>query len=197
LLQLVTAEELGGRLNYKTHPQSEIDPGDLKATANQRYDDIGGYLGLKAYLRAKWEVTQYMLDKAGLQTLHLYRGIKLSNDKLDPVRAAAVNVGEYRKAPTIKIDRNGAASTSSDNKVASDWDGDSNRVVLRAQVPRTAAVSVPAYGINVHSEHEVVIAGTAWKAWDAWIGKAPTFEEIPMGANGTGIGESAALPKAA
>jgi hypothetical protein len=81
--------------------------------------------------------------------------------------------------------------------VSNNWDGDLNRVVLRASVPRTAAVSVPAYGINVHSEREVVVAGTAWKAWDAWQGRAPTFEQVPMGANGTGIGDNAPLIKEA
>ncbi|HMF29120.1 MAG TPA: hypothetical protein VKE42_10140, partial [Candidatus Cybelea sp.] len=60
------------------------------------------------------------------------------------------------------------------------WGSDQNRVVLRAEVPRTAAISVPAYGVNVHGEHEVVVAGTAWKGWDAWQGTAPTFDEEPM-----------------
>jgi hypothetical protein len=55
-----------------------------------------------------------------------------------------------------------------------------SRMVLRAEVPRTAVVSVPAYGVNVKSEQEVVVAGAAWKGWDAWSGRAPTFEEVPM-----------------
>jgi hypothetical protein len=53
-------------------------------------------------------------------------------------------------------------------------------MVMRAEVPRTAVLSVPAYGVNVHSEHEVVVAGTAWRGWDAWSGKAPTFRDVPM-----------------
>jgi hypothetical protein len=40
---------------------------------------------------------------------------------------------------------------------------------------------VPAYGINVQGEHEVVIAGTAWKGWDAWAGTAPEFDRIKIG----------------
>jgi hypothetical protein len=55
------------------------------------------------------------------------------------------------------------------------------RVVLRAEVPRTAVLSVPAYGVNVHSEHEVVVTGTSWRGWDAWSDKAPSFEDVPMG----------------
>jgi hypothetical protein len=50
--------------------------------------------------------------------------------------------------------------------------------LTRAVVPRTAVVSVPAYGINVQSEHEVVVAGTAWTHWDAWHKKAPTFDQV-------------------
>jgi len=66
--------------------------------------------------------------------------------------------------------------------VANDWSSDDTRVVLRAVVPRTAAISVPAYGINVKSEQEVVVAGTAWKGWDAWLKKAPHHENVKMAA---------------
>jgi hypothetical protein len=33
------------------------------------------------------------------------------------------------------------------------------QVRLRGNIPRTAVISVPAYGINIHSEREVVVAG--------------------------------------
>jgi hypothetical protein len=52
--------------------------------------------------------------------------------------------------------------------------------VLRAAVPRTSVISVPAYGQNVHSEHEVVLGGLAYRGWDAWSNKAPTHEAVPM-----------------
>jgi hypothetical protein len=42
-------------------------------------------------------------------------------------------------------------------------------------------VSVPAYGINIVGEHEVVVAGTAWKGWDAWKGAAPLHEQVKIG----------------
>jgi hypothetical protein len=205
LLQVATAEELGGRLNTKTATGIPVD--DLKSTADHRYADIGGYAGIKAYVRAKWETTQYLLDRAGEQELELYRGIDLK--RYDPdryaqavkekgVRKQVVTIGggktsgalTYEKAPTVKVDRNGAASATTDPSIANEWKGP-DTVVLRALVPRTAAISVPAYGINIHSEHEVVIAGTAWKAWDAWLGKAPLFDMVPIGERGTGIGTSA------
>ncbi len=83
------------------------------------------------------------------------------------------------KLTHITIKRNGAGSTTSDVDIANRWDGE-DRVVLRAHVPRTTVVSVPAYGQNLHSEHESVIAGTAWAGWDAWLNRAPTFEQVPM-----------------
>ena len=43
-----------------------------------------------------------------------------------------------------------------------------------------AALSIPAYGINIHTEHEFVIAGTAWAAYDVWNKPAPTFENFPL-----------------
>jgi len=51
-------------------------------------------------------------------------------------------------------------------------------VVVRARVPRTAVISVPAYGKNIHEEKEVVVAGTSWKAWDAWYQKAPSTGKV-------------------
>jgi hypothetical protein len=211
LLQVATAEELGGRLNLKT--ATGINPVAARNWADEHFADIGGYAGIKAYIRAKWETTQYLLDKAHTPELDLYRGINLKTH--DPERYAQavrekgekqlVTVGggatsgalNYEKAPTIKVDRNGAASATTDPKIANGWSSDDGRIVLRAVVPRTAVISVPAYGINEYSEHEVVVAGTAWKAWDAWVGKAPLLDMVPIGDNGTGIGANAPLLKAA
>ena len=78
LLQVATAEELGGRLNKKT--ATIIDPDRMVAYANSEFSGIGGYQGVKAYIRAKWEVTQFMLDKAGVHELKLYRGVRLEQE---------------------------------------------------------------------------------------------------------------------
>jgi hypothetical protein len=40
---------------------------------------------------------------------------------------------------------------------------------------------LPAYGVNIQGEHEVVIAGTAWKGWDAWYGSAPDVGKVKVG----------------
>jgi hypothetical protein len=89
----------------------------------------------------------------------------------------------YKHLPTMDVLRNGAASTTTDHRVANNWAGgkaDPRKVTLRAVVPRTAALSIPAYGVNIQSEHEVVVVGTAWKGWDVWHGYAPTFKEVPL-----------------
>ena len=181
-LQVATADELGGRLNPKTGRggKVQLDLDEVAFDAETTYAKIGGWAGLKAYVRAKWETTQFLLDKAGKQDLELYRGISLDNDKYAEAQGAAEQVKGHERVPTINVLRNGAASTSFSRDVANDWGNADNRIVLRAHVPRTAAVSIPAYGINIKSEQEVVIAGTAWKGWDAWLGKAPRFSDIPL-----------------
>jgi hypothetical protein len=184
LLQLATADELGGRLREEQLDESRDA---LQAMANKRYEAIGGYKGVKAYVRAKWEVTQYLLDKANVKELPLYRGIVLpAEDVAKRFKQAVTTIpflggGSGRLLPNMHVERNGAASTTTDPSVANNWKGKSaGKIVLRALVPRTAAVSVPAYGINMQSEHEVVVAGTAWKGWDAWHQTAPTFDRLPL-----------------
>src|SRR5262245_948498 len=191
LLQLATSEELGGRFKAKT--ATEMDVAGLKSGADLKYREIGGYAGVKAYIRAKWEVTQYLLDKADAKVINLYRGISMDPELVQKFFAVSlskhmsesqfVNAGKgtYRHMPTLPVDRNGAASTSLNPMVSNGWKkGNPNQIVLRAQVPRTAAISIPAYGQNEFSEREVVVAGTAWKGWDAWKGPAPTWEELPV-----------------
>jgi hypothetical protein len=187
LLQLATAEELNGRLNQK---QIKDDAKDIRAAADSQYQHIGGYAGIKAYVRAKWEVSQYLLDKAGVKNLELYRGIRFEKEVLEKrFKQVTTEVLEhlgpdhdriFNHLPNMHVERNGAASTTTDPGVANDWSAHNTRVVLRAVVPRTAALSVPAYGINMQSEHEVVVAGTAWKGWDAWKGTAPSFKAVPL-----------------
>lgn len=178
LLQVAIADELGGRLRTK-----EILPGNKVKDIRDRADDVyaGGYAAVKAMVRAKWETTQYMLDKAGVKTLQLYRTIRVPGD-LKGVAEEVLPEGaitSFDRLPKIKVERNGAASFTASRTVANDWDG-SDRVVLRLEAPRTAAVSVPAYGVNVLSEREVVMAGTAWKRWDAWDRRAPPFDKTPL-----------------
>ncbi len=181
LLQIAAADELGGRLNAKT--SRDLDRHAMVEYANSEFSTIGGYAGVKAYVRAKWETTQYLLDRAGIKELELFRAIRLDRElyqKLFKHLAEAVAVGDHKHMPSLHVARNGAASTTVNASVANGWGMDETRVVLRALVPRTAALSIPAYGINVHSEREVVVAGTAWKGWDAWAGKAPSFDDVPL-----------------
>jgi hypothetical protein len=181
LLQLATADELGGRLNAKT--RAEIEPNELRAHAERSFASIGGYAGVKALTRAKWETTQYLLDKAGLDELELYRGMTLDKTLVDKVfkhAATGRDVKGHKYLPTMDVLRNGAASTTTNRDVANGWGSTGGKVTLRALVPRTAALSIPAYGINIKSEQEVVIAGTAWKGWDVWHERAPSFQDTPL-----------------
>ena len=183
LIQLAAAEELGGRLN--DHTRAAIEPEEAKVRADRIFSSIGGYDGVKALIRAKWETTQHLLDKAGENELQLYRGLTLDKALVEKIftkhAAAGRRVGSFTHLPTMDVKRNGAASTTTALTVANGWGGSGGgKVVLRAVVPRTAAISIPAYGINIKSEQEVVIAGTAWKGWDVWQGQAPGLGGTPL-----------------
>ena len=86
LLQVATAEELGGRLNTQT--ARNINRESMVMHASREYSAIGGYDGVKAYIRAKWEVTQYLLDKAGVKEVELFRGVTLSRELIQKLFAA-------------------------------------------------------------------------------------------------------------
>ncbi len=172
-LQIATAEELGGRLRMEQNKKDQIID-----RVNNLYPRVGGYEGIKAITRAKWETTQYMLDRAGHHVLNLYRSIRLDPSVLDNERR--ITVGTLTKLPDVVVLRNGAASTTVNKEIANGWGSSGDRIVLRLEVPRTAAISVPAFGQNVHSEQEVVVAGTAWSRWDVWRKTAPAFNVISM-----------------
>jgi hypothetical protein len=181
LLQLAIADELGGRLNKTQIGEKPENISGLHKMAEQ--DWHGGYDAVLAYVRAKWETTQWMLDKANVAMVDVYRGLrmgdKLKNEQTKEIEFKTVTHGIDAKAkqyPNAVIRRNGASSWTTDRNIANGW-GDTT---LRAQVPRTAFVSVPVYGQNIHTERESIIAGTAWKGWDAWKGAAPDIKDVPI-----------------
>jgi hypothetical protein len=177
VLQLAIATELGGR--YNEERGGSYTPEKIKEFAAERYSSIGGWKGVLAYVRAKWETTQYLLEKANIKTLDLYRAVGKDPEEIRAEPQELVE-GTYKKMTDVEFLRNGAASFSVSRDVPNNWKQDDVRVVIRASVPRTAVISVPAYGINIHSEREVVLAGTAWKSWDAWAKKAPDFQSVPL-----------------
>lgn len=189
LLQLATSEELGGR--YRDLAST---PSQLKSRADKDYGEIGGYDGVKALVRAKWETSQYLLDKADIHVVEVYRGLKMDLPKDEKIEEVAAEHWQdpghkevsgnkvYQRIPDASIVRNGAFSTTTDRNIANNWNGGSGntKIVLRIEAPRTSVLSLPAYGVNVHSEHEVVVAGTAWKHWDAWKNNAPGVSDVPI-----------------
>ena len=254
----------GGTTNHS--PQG-IERQAVIDQANKDFKDVGGYDGVKAITRAKWETSQYMLDKADIPVVNLYRGITLSHRregedggllrgtvyennvesawqkiadhgvagaKMSPEETAAIKQKYGSFSAMEKIVQSIAdAKTPLEKgqvKIMSGVDhvpgiglkgpevaalqkehgtvdaamklfgpkpvdiksGPGNeptraagptysRVVLRAEVPRTAVLSVPAFGQNIHSEHEVVITGTAWHNWDAYSDRAPRAEDVSIG----------------
>jgi hypothetical protein len=192
ILQAASAAELGGRFRSPTAAAPSMT--EYRNDADQRFGSAGGWDGVKAYVRAKWETSQYLLDKAGMSEVKVYRGILLKDKGRDePTEVKSPDYPlpfHYNRLPDIVLHRNGAQSATTDPYVANKWKGigalakgfnpEKDRVVFRMRVPRTAVLSLPAYGQNMASEHEVVLAGTAWKRWDAWHQKAPTFAEAAL-----------------
>ena len=183
ILQVAAAEELGGRL----YEHDGLKKNDSIRDADKEFRAIGGFNGIKAYLRGKWETTQYLLDKANIQTMKVYRGIRWTipfmgskEEKVKGNYSRYSDPNTFTRYPNAVILRNGCQSCTTTSGVANGWTGADNAKVYRVIAPRTAALSIPAYGINIHSEHEVVLAGVAWQAYDVWKGKAPTFEQVPL-----------------
>ena len=73
ILQVAIAEELGGKLREHEDLKSQ----QMIALANDKYSAIGGFNGIKAYVRGKWETTQYLLDKSGDQKVNVYRAVSI------------------------------------------------------------------------------------------------------------------------
>ena len=127
-----------------------------------------------AHLRATWEASQYVLEKAGVEDMTLWRGLVLP-------RADLPEAERYDPLPSIQLKRAAAQSFTAEPDIANSWSGvdvgpiaEPTRVVLRASVPRTAMLSIPAFGDNTIGEAEVIVLGIRdWNAWDAWFDKAP------------------------
>jgi hypothetical protein len=159
-----------------------------------------GKMILKAHARATWEASQFVLRKAGKEDLTVWRGVWIAEDDLGeqeevsepaPQVESGMNANVFRRKftrlPQLALKRNGAASATADPSTANSWGGvhfkpaNSKRVVMRMKVPRAAVLSLPCFGQNLQNEKEVVVAGTKWKAWDAWLDKAPGDDEsIPV-----------------
>jgi len=149
----------------------------------------------RVYTRALWDTTQFLLTKAGVTEMDLYRSIILPAEVAHreptlPITPAAASgsgsavdlripPGGYVKYPSLALQQNPAQSFTFSDQVANTWDGvgssppGGQRVVLRAKVPSTAIWSLPLYGKNIQHEQEAVVLGTPWKKWDAWMGFAP------------------------
>lgn len=179
ILQLASHEELGAR--YRDMPTHRDD---LIKQADAKWKHLGGFAGIKAMVRAKWETSQYALDKAGIHSLPVYRGLKVDMPADEPTEKISIgkDTVDFDRFTNAQITRNGCYSTTTDRGVANGWNAGSGgtKVVLRIDAPRTAVLSFPAYGINVHSEKEVVLAGTAFRNWDAWKGRAPADHDVPI-----------------
>jgi hypothetical protein len=142
----------------------------------------------KAYVRAQWETTQYLLKRAGTDHVEVLRAVILPNEQLAGHADLTRGLVEPQPLPTLKLLQNAVASTTTRPSVANSWSGvgvrydhaKNRRVVLRFRAPRTAVFSMPVYGENIQEESEVVLLGTKGLKWDAYLNRAPAFKDVPI-----------------
>jgi len=163
---------------------------------------------LKAYARAQWEVSQFLMTKAGKDEIPVFRAVFLPNEVIAPEKKSSIRTildidPESKKVPLepqtrkplpdLRLQQNGVSSWTCVSEVANAWRGVGDiprgysRVILRARIPSTAVFSLPVHGQNVEEEQEVVVAGTPWKAWDAWQYAAPEFDKVPIEKEAPGL----------
>lgn len=182
--QAAAAAELGGNF-YAVTGMSALE------IAKWADDNLaGGFEGMKAYVRAQWEVNQYLMEKAGVDSIAVYRAVFMTKPAVAPHEQKVTLPGYVDSTatalPTLYIPQNGAASFTVHENVANGWAGVGNlppdpvRVVIRAKVPASAILSLPVFGKNMHNEQEVVVAGLPWKTWDAWKEYAPQFSDFEL-----------------
>lgn len=183
-LQLAVHEELGAN----TH----LSPAQERAAREYAEKYPGGLPAVRAYVRALWETTQYLMSKARTPELTVYRAVMVSKDLLEGQRGVPVERQEptspgstvtyskiLYKLPDLTLRQNALQSFTADLSVANSWQGipeqmpeRPERVVIVARVPATAVLSLPVYGDNLQEEQEVVVLGTPWREWTAWRSKA-------------------------
>lgn len=190
-LQLAVQRELGGVSRLSADQEQQAQNWAASRFGYAPGSGTGvielGMARLQAYVRAQWETTQFILRKAGASDFTAYRAVYLPNDTIEAhdQKEYVGNAGRsYFAIPDATIKRNAASSWTTTAKVANDWSGmgstsGQERIVLRGQLPRTSAFSLPVFGKNVQGEHEVVVAGTKepW-TWEAWHRRAPEPYEV-------------------
>lgn len=191
-----STSESGLLLQYAAHRElgahTRVDPATLEADPKEV--DM-----MRAYVRAQWEVNQFIMHKAGRDSLVVYRAIILPHaDAIKGNLPPGLPVAEWKKTTLPDAGsrlkyfahrQGGAMSWTMDRDVANKWEGvlgrfdpaEQTRVVLRAWVPATAVLSLPVFGENHYKEEEVVVAGTPFRAWDAWADFAPDVAAVPEG----------------
>ena len=198
LIQHATSMELGGvAQEFSEEQMNLIDRAAINLARMTGVSTAGGPDALeagmniaRAHVGATWQSTQYLIKEAGAGTIPLYRAVLLNGDDLASELHRPVRSGdkEWSQLPTLKLRKNGAQSTAAGDtglRVANGWGGVGTkpknpvRVVIRIAAPPEAIISVPAFGINVVGEQEVVVGGLPWKGWDAYRDKAPSFDEVP------------------
>jgi len=99
-LQLAAARELGG-----VH---RMTPDEVQEAEDSAVQELGnnGMATLQAYVRAQWEVTQFVMQKAGEDKVAVYRGLMLPGDQVRATTHVVTDkLGGLPKDPPTNIKR--------------------------------------------------------------------------------------------
>ena len=118
--------------------------------------------GMRLFLRAQYEITQERLKAAGLDTLTLYRGMKIVPDGLEHGKSAEIStrpINAFSASKQVAFDFSKGIMTQS---IA----GPKGKgIVISGKVPAERVLSLATTGIGCLSEQEAVVLGGT----DEWM----------------------------
>ena len=122
-LQLAAARELGGH-----HRMTEDEVAEAEAHA----ETYGGMDTLQAYVRAQWETTQMVMQKAGETSVSVYRGLMLPGKAVDQTESILLDKNGQSIAPPTNVEE--IQGKHSNPHVAFDYAGE-HFVVEKQRIP--------------------------------------------------------------
>jgi hypothetical protein len=197
LVQLAVVDEL----KVPSNLPPDTDAKKLVADAESKYP--GGFDTIKALVRAKWETSQLLLEKAGIKNLEVYKGMNLPDADKFPVKSVMAKAEVYGKVPgkpnesviteveykklDAKIKPRSVMSTSTNLRDAYSFTGyvkGGPGVVMVLDAPNSAALFLPIQRPRIkakqNDESEVALLGTDYNKSDVWLGKVPSKPGEPL-----------------
>lgn len=144
-LQLAAARELGG--HHRMTPE-EV------AKAEAEAESYGGMATLQAYVRAQWEVTQFVLQKAKKDHISVYRGLMLPGEKVNATPQVWVDKMGDPIPPPTDIERGGINPPTGKPYVRFKFNGEQFVVEKERPAPKSILDIEPHIWPQVHADQK-------------------------------------------